>query len=223
MIYSIFFKKTKGDSISFPLTNCINAFIDSNYSQNIFLLIWPGYISKKPKEIDDFKNEIIKNQQSINGYCFKPLNEKYMKSSKQKNTDYLNSLLGNFTCKHKNLDDHSKILAVLEFETNEKDITKEKNITERLKKKEYEVLGIAIGSSNYSYNTFCKSPTPKGEADIFLINGNLYENNDQELFKTLFKESRHNDSIIISKEIVFEEKTADLNKIIEKIIDITLN
>ena len=76
---------------------------------------WPGYISTKSNEINDFRKEILNNNLTNEGYFFKAINGKTTLVHPQTNqiiesNEYINEIFGGYHCSHKQLKDHSKFL-----------------------------------------------------------------------------------------------------------------
>ena len=238
MIYSFFIKKTQGDTAPFNIANLIKNFLSNN--QNVFLLGWPGYISTTSQGIDDFYSEICPSNLVVSGYFFHSLNgNRAIYCSKTNNyitnEDYMNMKFGGYKCTHKRLQDHAKILALIKFYDEEINNSINGNdISDLLRNDKFDVLGLLVGSSNQSSHTYCKSPTPKGEADVFMVEENTILNKrDEFLFISSLlgnslesinkeKNSYKNESLIISKEISNIGINSKLKDIVKDLLTNTL-
>ena len=213
MIYSIFIKKTEGDYAPFPLADVIKNFI-SKIGDDVFLLGWPGYIGVNSNSIDDFKRAITPKHKHIilKGYFFPALNG--MRNIKHPLTGanittnkYQNEIFGDYSCSHTGKKDHSKILAFIRFNNdfNKFNNTEFKNLDEFLLQGYFDVLAILIGSSNQSQNTYCNSPTPKGEADVFMFDSQFVKTkNSLDFIDSLFSGDNivnENHQIVISQQL----------------------
>lgn len=228
MIYSIFIKKMQGDIKPFNIVVVLRNYLKNN--NNIFLLGWPGYISTSSSMIDTFKNEITSNNINVKGYFFNALNghttiQHPITHNPISRIDYMNEVFGGYTCTHKVLNDHSKIIALIEF----KDNNLINDITLPLKNGYYEVKALLVGSSNQSYNTYINSPTPKVEADVFMFETENLKDEDEYLLITNMLDSSNDKSIdifnedylnnvIVTKEVVSFKKSSSLKQIVKKLL-----
>lgn len=237
MIYSIFLKKNEKDLKPFPIVRIVRNFLWMA-SEDVFILGWPGYIGRTSSSIDDFKKEITTTKGVLNGYFFKALNGNRIISHPTtgvpiNTNDYQNEIFGNYCCPSSNLEDHSKILVFVKF-------TKEvidKNLYDVLSNKNFEVLALLIGSSNQSFNTYGKSPTPKGEADVFMFDSEFLQNStdeNQTICKLLYGEDnnpiedysgstkKEKENIIISKQLKLDIKQTTLKEIVLDLLNKTI-
>lgn len=216
MIYSIFIKKTEWDYAPFPLVNVIKNFINK-IGDDVFLLGWPGYIGVNSNSIDNFKRAITPNQIILKGYFFPALNGmKYIKhpltGANITINEYQNEIFGNYSCSHTGKKDHSKILALIKFNNDfiKLNNTGLKNLDKFLSQGYFDVLAILIGSSNQSQNTYCNSPTPKGEADVFMFDSEFVKTkNNLDFIDSLFS----GDNIVNEKhQIVISQQLQSKNR-----------
>lgn len=216
MIYTIFFKKYQGDLTPFDSVKYLKRIISK--CKNPFIVGWPGYISKTASTLDDFYYNLnpFANKQ-LHGFFFKPMLINMLKCGKT-NEEYINDLFGNHYISQPRLDDHSKILVVLDLDDNSnRDIDLMNDI--------HDVKAILIGSSNQSFNTYFYSPTPKGEADVLLFNIEKKDNEDDtQALINYFGDNlinKNSDSMgqnpLIAKE-VFGRTSEYLNQIFYKLI-----
>ena len=160
MIYSIFFKKYQGDLVPFDSVKFIKKIISK--CKNPFIIGWPGYISKSKTTLNKFYNDLRPCLgQQLHGFFFRPMSIVKL-SSKETNESYLNKLFGGHSLPQPRLQDHSKILVILDLPNNN---CYDNDVKARI----FDVKGILIGSSNQSTNTYFISPSPKGEADVLFI------------------------------------------------------
>lgn len=216
MIYTIFFKKYQGDLTPFDSVKYLKRIISK--CKNPFIVGWPGYISKTASTLDGFYDNLnpFVNKQ-LHGFFFKPMLINMLKCGKT-NEKYINDLFGNHSIPQPRLDDHSKILVVLDLDDNSN-----RNID--LMNDIYDVKAILIGSSNQSFNTYFYSPTPKGEADVLLFNIEKKDNeNDTQALINYFGDNLINQnadsmgqSPLIAKEL-FGRTSEYLNQIFYKLI-----
>lgn len=232
-------KKNQGDTAPFKIATTIKNFLKKH--QDIFILGWPGYIGKSTSAINNFYNEIVPTGQIVNGYFFQALNGTRMVSHPTTRRmislqEYINELFGNVNCSLKKRKDHSKILAFIKLIDYKGD-----DISNYLLNDNYEVYAVMIGSSNQSENTYVKSPTPKGEADIFMIdteviinqskhsmNATMIENNTEKemlgfyLYVNDNPDEHHpennSSAIVISKQIKGFNQMNSLKEIVKELI-----
>lgn len=220
MIYTIFIKKNKKDIKPFVHVTLIKQLLTNN--TGVFILGLPGYIGTTVQAIDDFYDEIKPaNINQLDGFFLKPMNVTTFQNN-MTNEDYMNQKFGTHPIQHSGLRDHSKIMAFLI-----PDLTQHSKIETAIDNGDYDVMAILIGSSNQSEYTYCHSPAPKGEADVFLVqideqideSGNV--KNDVEALESVFGQNTitgliDDKNVIISKEIGGDG--GDLKSIIQNLL-----
>lgn len=160
MIYCIFFKKHQGDLATFDSVKYLQKVICK--CKNAFIIGWPGYISRSKTTLDKFYNDLNPCPgYQLHGFFFQPMSIVSLSPS-ETNESYLNKLFGGHSLPQPRLQDHSKILVIL-------DLSDSNNFEEDIETRNFNVKGIMIGSSNQSTNTYFVSPSPKGEADVLFI------------------------------------------------------
>ena len=148
-MYSIFVKKNKKDTFPYGVNTVIQKYI-TKYGQRDTLVVWPGYQSKTKPLIDDFCAELrriapdntIFFANGMNGLCLVTGTGSTVHDCHVPTIE--RDIFG--------LIDHSKCIIFADFGYEKPRIN-----------------AILIGSSNLSYNTYVKSPAPKGEFDVLLI------------------------------------------------------
>lgn len=210
MVYTIFIKKNEQD-INNELVKLIKSYYQSN--QNSFILGWPGYIGTTPSSLDAFYNIFKTVNNNPQGFFFQPLNQKNINNNIT-NIDYINRKFGNYNLTQKQRKDHSKIITFLNFNESYSKF----NFQELIKHTNYKVDCLFIGSSNQSYNTYCKTPALKGEMDVCIIK----LSSDEELKNFINTIEIKLENIIVSKEMDNITKV-NLTKIVSKILSDTLN
>ena len=179
MIYSVFVKKQyKATGIS-PVLTLINRF-SLCYGKSVFVVCLPGYLSKTSSTLDSFADNFPRKKTEstlVNeGYFFSGINGGDLIKGSITCQNYINTLYGSYTTSFIQPKDHSKIAI---FFKKDETLIIDKNIDKLIRKGE--VFAILIGSSNQSHNTYIKSPSDKGEADILLIDGDFFNNNDEDV------------------------------------------
>ena len=221
-MYIIVAKKTERDTGDFPIIDALKWYFKKNTDD--IILVSPGYMSKTSKTVKDFYCEFnhIQGASANNKFIFSYGMNGNATLTDNKNTTIIDehanyfkfSTLNCFSTKK----DHSKFLIFIknnEDFINEYDKS-ESNLIELLKNDNLNVKAILLGSSNFSYNTYFSGYADKGEADIFMIDENLYtEENFIGSFSEFYNMEQSNGRIILSKEIGTKN---NLNKIANKLI-----
>lgn len=166
MIFSLFLRKNQKDSQPFPTTVAVQKFIKSYMGPNDWVLALPGYMSETEKNIDDFVDQIFcsgLNQPITNAYFAEGVNGTHnVKKSTQfpapqiqawHNSKFIKACPWSIP----NQRDHAKMLIFTDGGPMDDGTAK--------------VKAILLGSSNQSYQTYFYKSADKGEADIFLIEG----------------------------------------------------
>ena len=222
-MYIIILKKTEMDKRPFPIEKILIQYF--NKRNNDIILVSPGYMSYTKKTIKNFCVEFCNlNTTSTNEFIFaKGMNgrnkvknlsidivDEYYNNICQKNNQVRHSL---FLTKN----DHSKFLIFIDKKSACIYDNKELNVKELLSDFKTKVNAILLGSSNFSYNTYFNSPTDKGEADIFMISENVFDNDDEivGIINGLRKENELDGELILSKEMGINQ---NLNILAQKLL-----
>ncbi len=176
-MFTLFIQKKKGDVNPFPLTKQINDFLKKTKANGV--IIAPGHLSHNTPEVKALIDNIL---DGTNVKSFGLLNC-YGKNTISTYETYLSGKSKLLKIKRNNKSDHRKMVFVFKFR--EIDILEvdSKNYEKFLS--EIEVIGVAIGSSNFSYTTYGGSlisiikkgksilkksgKANKGEADILMF------------------------------------------------------
>lgn len=189
-MYTLFCQKKCGSNPPFPLTQQLYAFLKHTKARG--LLVFPGYISRTDGSISDFlqafltedNNSLVKyfgmgNQNSYklkageSGLEPKEALKKHAEVIADKKIEWLN-------IERNNKDDHRKMVFIFDIVCDEGDLLtniNKRNYTDFLE--QIEVIGVAIGSSNFSYRTYSKPKkvnwytAQAGEADLFMFKDDM--------------------------------------------------
>lgn len=171
MLYTFFLKKNKGDKKPFSIAELINLY-SKTFSQDV-VISFPGFMSKSISKIADFKKLLpltdsvyftvgMNGNTKLNGTNY-TIQEEYNKQYSSKMN------FPNFKT------DHSKILFFIDEKHCDFD------------NQDIQVKAVLIGSTNQSYESYFKSPAKKGEADIFIVDGESIDNDDTKAESILVK------------------------------------
>lgn len=172
MIYSIFMRKTQGDTQPFPTTTIVNEYINRFVKNDDITIAFPGYMSTKEESIDLF----------IKSMDFRPKTffTAGMNGSRNVETESIQNLHNKRFAIHidgltKTNFDHAKMMFFLQNTGSvNNDVISVKDLLSM------QVKAALIGSSNQSFITYCSNKADKGEADILLIDGDYVDKNDSE-------------------------------------------
>ena len=165
-MYTLFVQKQRGDGSPFPLTEQLHHFLFMTKANGIF--VSPGHLSSKVASVENLLDAFLKDCKITKfgignkyGGNFIPIYE-----------DYLNNHGILWNINRNGNSDHRKMVFILRYKDpldDQLDIQNYEQIVGKI-----EVLGVAIGSSNFSFITY-GSMTPgseyanKGEADILMF------------------------------------------------------
>lgn len=192
-MYTLFCQKKCGTNAPFPLTEQLFAFLKHPKARGVF--VSPGFISRKGANISAFLPALLTEHNTKlvdyfgignqNKYDPDPNSgeldprdalEKHKDVITSKNIQWLNIARNNQS-------DHRKMVFIFDITCDESKLIIDidnKNYTDFLN--QIDVIGVAIGSSNFSYTTYSKPwritsyTAQNGEADIFMFKD---DRNDQ--------------------------------------------
>jgi hypothetical protein len=192
-MYTLFCQKKCGTNAPFPLTQQLFDFLRNPKARGLF--VSPGFISRKDKSISDFLKALLieKNTKLVdyfgigNQNTYEPdpkTNELDPPNALEKHKDVITSLKIQWLNIDRNsVSDHRKMVFIFDILCDEGDLLidiNKTNYTDFLQ--QIDIIGVAIGSSNFSYTTYSVPWSTKsykaqnGEADIFMFKD---DENDQ--------------------------------------------
>lgn len=221
-MYILVLKKTQKEKSPYPIQKALREYFKKR--NNNIILISPGFLSctvntickffKDFQKITQLNNNIVIFAGGMNGF------DKVKHSSNtilDEHYTYLKNKYPPFAIKK----DHSKFLIFIENNLSADDTetieSVTSNIIEQIKSKKSKVIAILLGSSNFSYTTYFSSPANKGEADVFILSEEIF--NDDEIIKVVDQLRDNNldgGEIILSKEIGVKQ---NLNLIAHKLLE----
>ena len=151
-MYSVIIKKNENDYSPFGVNLVLSHYI-SSFGKDDILVAYPGYQSTKKDTIDCLCAELRKIAPSNSIYFAKGMNGQATEKTTGKTIHDCHIPTIDPLCFGNT--DHTKCIAFVDKGA----LTANNIITKAL----------LIGSSNISYNTYIKSPAPKGEMDVLLI------------------------------------------------------
>lgn len=174
-MYTLFIQKKHHDPSPFPLTEQLHQFILDTDANGIF--VCPAHLSRDTLLIQQFLDSFLDGT-NIRKFG---IGNKYVSRSI---TDYETYLDGRHILWHINRNgksDHRKMMFILNISNPDDLPTLDIHNYRQVAESYIEVLGIAIGSSNFSHPTYgLLTPgamsADKGEADVFLFYNEDYKN-----------------------------------------------
>lgn len=185
-MYTLFCQKKFGTNPVFPLTQQLVDFLEHPQARGLF--VFPGFISRTEDSISDFLSALLtKNGTKLVDYFGVGNQNTYTPDAAKKELKPEVAL-----SKHQSVvtskgiqwidisrngdSDHRKMVFIFDILCNEADLIKKidkTNYSDFLK--QIKIIGVAIGSSNFSYTTYSvpwhhtKYTASSGEADIFMF------------------------------------------------------
>lgn len=202
-MYTLFIQKKRGDISPFPLTKQLNDFLITTQATGI--IISPGYLSQTTAKTKEILDTILDGTKvklfgllNCTGTNTIAMHETYL---------FGKGILLKIKRNKKN--DHRKMVFVFKYK--DISISEVNSINYKSFLGEIEVIGVAIGSSNFSYTTYIGSMivkmikgisvikkrdiADKGEADILMFE-------DDDFKKILLQISENpNEKLVLSKSI----------------------
>ena len=182
-MFTLFIQKKKDDASPFPLTAQLNEFIKITKANG--LIIAPGHLSHNIPEVTALLDNILDGTKIKS---FGLLNC-YGKNSISTYEMYLSGKKKLLKIKRNKKSDHRKMVFIFKYKEIDISEVDKKNYEKFLS--EIKVIGVAVGSSNFSYTTYggCPIPIPrkgktvlkkitkanKGEADILMFEDKIYQ------------------------------------------------
>lgn len=234
-MYTLVLQKTEGDMGEFPLTKYLHDFLVKTEAEGI--IVWPGYLSKDKDTTEKLLEPFLKDTNiqyfGMGNFCY-PEDEKRKNKIPEEYSDrylsyreYLNVKKKWFKIFRNYKVDHSKLMVifnrVLEEGEFPEQLSEKKDCGDFLEK--IHIIGMVIGSSNFSYNTFYRPDADKGETDLFMFwgeeDGEAYKLNEafaDDVKKQLGYDKKTGEVQDQYKAILFENKTFAPNDYFEKIL-----
>lgn len=172
-MYTLFVQKKQHDHSPFPLTDKLHEFILDTNANGIF--VCPGHLTRNPVKIQQFLDSFLSGT-SVRKFG---IGNKYGFNSITGYENYLNRHHILWRVNRNGKSDHRKMIFILNIPNTDIPDLDKSNYRQAVKC--IEVLGVAIGSSNFSHPTYGLL-TPgamsanKGEADVFMFNDESYKN-----------------------------------------------
>lgn len=176
-MYTLFVQKKKSDNSPFPLTKQLHDFLCHTNANGMFVA--PGHLSKDPTKV-----------QLLLGDMLFGTNVTKLGIGNKYGGDYLNIYENYLATQHKlwkvdrnGKSDHRKMVFIFKYDN---------NILADINSSNYqtvidgiEILGVAIGSSNFSYTSYgpissAAEYADKGEADILMFFDDTFKNKLQD-------------------------------------------
>ena len=183
MYYIIFMKKKKGGQAPYAIEEVLN-FYKNKFYHDDFIISLPGYMSRTPFSISNFKDRFPfdKNYyytEGMNGKQF--VNRSCGSDTIQEAYNYNHSGFTPFFPFRSEGADHSKMLFFLENCCGN-------NICVSCLDKHPRVKALLIGSSNQSERTYFLGPADKGEADLFIIDSSMVDEDVEAELKAWYEQ-----------------------------------
>lgn len=165
-MYTLFVQKQRFDDSPFPLTEQLHNFLLCTQANGIF--VSPGHLSRDAARVTVLLDDILRGT-SINQFG---IGNKFGGNYIYLYEDYLDRCGILWNVRRNGNSDHRKMVFIFRYQDPIDHEISRMNYEEILN--DIEVLGVAIGSSNFSYSTY-GSMTPmhdhadKGEADILMF------------------------------------------------------
>lgn len=180
-MYTLFIQKQKKDPAPFPLTGVLNLFLSHSQAKGVY--VSPGHLSKDPVKINTLLGDLL------TGTAVKKfgIGNVYGRNSITEYENYLRGVSKLWRIDRNGKSDHKKMVFIFDYKGNDPPDINQGNYTRILD--EIDVIGVAIGSSNFSYQTYGPLHDPlsanKGEADIFMFY-------DKDFIRLLMEQDRPN-------------------------------
>ena len=175
-MYTLFIQKKEKDQTPYPLTEYLHQFLIQTKANAVF--VSPGHLSKKVPAIE----ALLKNM--LDGTFIQKfaIGNKYSSSSLPDYENYLKARNVYWEVDRNGRGDHRKMVFILKYDKSIPELTKGDlqklgaDLSDALNQflSDIEVLGVAIGSSNFSLNSYgVMNPggktADKGEADVLMF------------------------------------------------------
>lgn len=172
-MYTLFIQKKKGDNSPFPLTRQLHDFLVHTQANGIFFA--PGHLSKEPRVVEALIDNLL-DRTNIQKFG---IGNRFAGNYIQVYENHLNTIHKLWRVTRNNASDHRKMVFVFQYNAPLPDLDAGtyKNIIQQI-----EILGVVIGSSNFSYQTYGGTggtgrTADKGEADIFMFFDESFKSN----------------------------------------------
>ena len=185
-MYTLFIQKKEKDQTPYPLTEYLHQFLVQTKANAVF--VSPGHLSMKVPAIE----ELLKNMLDGTSIEKFAIGNKYISSSLPYYENYLKARNVYWAVDRNGRGDHRKMVFILKYHTAVPELTKHDlqklgaDLSDALDRflSDIEVLGVAIGSSNFSLNSYgVMNPggkaADKGEADILMFGCPPEENGEK--------------------------------------------
>lgn len=173
-MYTLFCQKREGMRAPFPLTHLLNDLISFTCANGVF--VSPGHLSKDPIKVEKLLDGLLAPVSTTNITKF-GIGNKYGGNYIHIYEDYLDNRHILWKVNRNGRSDHRKMVFIFKYEEPIADLSLDnyKKIAEQI-----EIIGVAIGSSNFSYATYGSiltriSKADKGEADILMFNDDAFK------------------------------------------------
>lgn len=164
-MYTLFIQKKRGDNSPFPLTRQLHDFLVHTQANGIFFA--PGHLSKDAGMVKMLIDDLL-DRTNIQKFG---IGNRFGNNYIYAYENYLNAMHKLWRVNRNNKSDHRKMVFVFRYTNSLPDLNggTVKDIIRQI-----EILGVAIGSSNFSYQTYgpiggTGRTADKGEADIFMF------------------------------------------------------
>ena len=235
-MYTLVLQKTEGDMGEFPLTKYLHDFLVKTEAEGI--IVWPGYLSRTEKKTHELLDRFLKDTKirrfGMGNPCYfecgKDKNGNILENSRQSyifHAKYLYSANKWLSMYRNYKSDHSKMMVIFKRAPGEAELPQKlykKNDCGKFLEK-IDIIGMVIGSSNFSNNTFLSLKADKGETDLFMFwgeeDGEAYKLNEafaDDVKKQLGYDKQTGEAQDQYKAILFENKTFAPNDYFEKIL-----
>lgn len=195
-MYTLFCQKKEGDSAPYPLTKMLYEFLNITKANGVF--VSPGHLSQNTSTVDSLLSPLVNTSVTKLG-----IGNKYGADYIKLYEDYLDSYNRLWRVARNGKSDHRKMVFIFEYDSylddidcyNYEDIVDEIN-----------VIGVFIGSSNFSYASYGDlfyggTCARKGEADILMFYNERFKDYMREILTNASRDS-----------FVLSESLADVSK-----------